>query len=80
MKWSMLAMTLVLSCSAATQQRLAEIEVEKDKMQRHLTVCSVAFPHEQKYCHRVYGRKLHDLRCEEARLRGERCADVYVPE
>ncbi len=73
-------LVFLMGCSAATHERLQEIEAEKDVMQRHLTVCALEYPSQQQFCNRRYGARLHELHCEEARLKGEKCTHVYTPD
>lgn len=75
-----LVLYFLVGCSAVTHERLREIEVEKETMQRYLTVCALAYPSQQKFCNRKYGARLHELICEEARLKGEKCTHVYTPD
>ena len=76
----LLILAFLVACSATTQERLEEIRVEKDALQRYMTVCALEFPTQQRFCHRTYGARRHELICEEARLKGERCTDVYKPD
>lgn len=75
-----LPLVFLAACAATNQERLEEIRVQKEVLQRYLTVCAMEFPAQQRFCHRKYGARRHELICEEARLKGERCTDVYKPD
>lgn len=78
----LLVLILVLAgCGAAlTQERLNAVRNERERATRTLIVCATMFPHNTgHHCNR-YRRHLYELTCEEARLEGRECTEIYEPE
>lgn len=73
-------LAFLAACGASSHQRLDEVRIEKESVQRYLTVCGVQFPNDHTFCSRKYGARLHELICEEAHLQGEKCTHRYEPD